>query len=198
MEKIELLRAKVDQVKTDCDQWKARMDRLAAEKEAALAKLSSAEALLQNLREKSSAQAKRVEELEAGLAEANAKIEKTNVMADKSIAMYRADVEAVQTQLREASDRKQWRSALAKCQSWRETLEEIHARGVDLFEEIARAKELETEARQLIFLMMMIMMAMTGPVAEKMVVRSMKKMPPKKTLGRKPVSKGLAPNITRS
>lgn len=79
--------------------------------------------------------------LENGLAE---------VVADKSIAMYRADAEAAQMQLREASDREQWVIDLAKCQSRRETLEEIHTRGFDLSEEIARAKVFEAEARQLV------------------------------------------------
>ncbi|XP_070045474.1 uncharacterized protein [Nicotiana tomentosiformis] len=96
VERIELLRGEVDQVKADCDRWKENMDRLDAEKETTLAKLSSAEVQLQGIKEKSSIQAKRIEELETGLAKAKAEIEKTKVMADKSISMYRADVEAAQ------------------------------------------------------------------------------------------------------
>ncbi|XP_070058094.1 uncharacterized protein [Nicotiana tomentosiformis] len=149
VEMIELHRGEVDQVKADCDRWKENMDRLAAEKETTLAKLSSAEVQLWGVKEKSSAQAKRIEKLETGLVEAKAEIEKTKVMVDKSIAMYRANVEAAQMQLREASDREQWIIDSAKCQSQRETLEEIHTRGFDLSEEIARAKVLEAEARQL-------------------------------------------------
>ncbi|XP_070050173.1 kinesin-like protein KIN-14N [Nicotiana tomentosiformis] len=149
IERIELLRGEVDQVKANCDRWKGNMDRVAAEKETTLAKLSSAEVQLRGIKEKSSAQAKRIKELETGPAEAKAEIENTKVMADKSIAMYRGNAEAAQMQLREASDREQWIIDSAKCQSWRETLEEIHTRGFDLSEEIARAKVLEAEARQL-------------------------------------------------
>ncbi|XP_070042622.1 uncharacterized protein [Nicotiana tomentosiformis] len=103
--KSKLIRGEVDQIKANCDRWKENMDRLAAEKETTLAKLSSAEVQLRGPKEKSSTQAKRIEELEIGLVEAKAEIEKTKVMADKSIAMYRADAEAAQMQLREASDR---------------------------------------------------------------------------------------------
>ncbi|XP_070055226.1 uncharacterized protein [Nicotiana tomentosiformis] len=104
VKRIELLRGEVDQVKADYDRWKENMDLLTAEKETTLAKLSSAEVQLRVIKEKSSAQDKRIEELETGLVEAKAEIEKTKVMADKSISMYWADAEAVQMQLKEASD----------------------------------------------------------------------------------------------
>ncbi|XP_070046400.1 kinesin-like protein KIN-14N [Nicotiana tomentosiformis] len=104
-ERIELLQGEVDQVKADCDRWKGNMNRLAAEKETTLAKLSSAEVQLRGIKEKSLAQATRIEELETRLAEAKAEIEKTKVMVDKSIAMHRADAEVAQMQLREASSR---------------------------------------------------------------------------------------------
>ncbi|XP_070032242.1 uncharacterized protein [Nicotiana tomentosiformis] len=102
VERIELLQGEVDQVKADCDRWKKNMDCLATKKETTLAKLSSAEVQLRGIKKKSSAQAKRIEELEIGLAEAE--IEKTKVMADMSISMYRANFEAAQMQLRESSD----------------------------------------------------------------------------------------------
>ncbi|XP_070039253.1 uncharacterized protein [Nicotiana tomentosiformis] len=109
VERIKLLQGEVDQVKADCDRWKENMDRLAAKKETTLARLSSAEVQLRGIKEKSLAQAKRIEDLETGLVEAKAEIEKTK----------------------------------------RETHEEIHAQGFDLSEEIAQAKVLEAEARQL-------------------------------------------------
>ncbi|XP_070049247.1 kinesin-like protein KIN-14N [Nicotiana tomentosiformis] len=115
VEMIEQLRGEVDQRKADCDRWKENMDRLAAEKGTTLDKMSSAEVQLRGVKEKSSAQAKRIEELETGFAKAKAEIQKTKVMADKSIAMYRADAEAAQMQLREASDREQWIIGSAKC-----------------------------------------------------------------------------------
>ncbi|XP_070032127.1 uncharacterized protein At3g49055-like [Nicotiana tomentosiformis] len=149
VERIELLRGEVDQVKTDCDRWKVNMDRRAVEKETALAKLSSVGVQLRGIKEKSSAQAKRIEELETGITEAKSEIEKTKVMADKSIAMYQDDAEAAQMQLMDASEREQWIIDSKKCQSRRETLEKIHTRGFDLSVEIAQAKVLEAEARQL-------------------------------------------------
>ncbi|XP_070057095.1 uncharacterized protein [Nicotiana tomentosiformis] len=72
VERTKLLRGEVDQVKADCDRWKENMDRLAAEKETTLAKLSSADVQLRGIKEKSSAQAKRIDELETGLVEAKA------------------------------------------------------------------------------------------------------------------------------
>nr|XP_009763923.1 PREDICTED: uncharacterized protein LOC104215741 [Nicotiana sylvestris] len=132
LERIELLRGEVDKIKVDCDRSKENMDCLTAEKEATLAKLSSAE------------------ELEAELAEAKAEVKKTKITTDKSIAVYLDDVEADQTQLREASDQEKWSNDLAKCQSRRETLKVIHARGFDLSKKIAQAKALEADARLLI------------------------------------------------
>lgn len=76
--------------------------------------------------------------------------QKTKVTADKIVAIYLRDVEAAQTELREAFDRERRSNDLAKCQSWRETLKEIHARGFDHTEEIAQAKALEADARFLI------------------------------------------------
>nr|XP_016468121.1 PREDICTED: ATP synthase subunit b-like [Nicotiana tabacum] len=102
-------------------------------------------------------QAKKIEELEADLAkagaeaaQAKAEVEKMKVTADKTIAVYLRDAEVVQAELREASDREKYSNDLSKCQSQRETLEEIHARGYDLTEEIAQARAMETDARFLV------------------------------------------------
>nr|XP_016479443.1 PREDICTED: centrosomal protein of 112 kDa-like [Nicotiana tabacum] len=43
IEKIGLLREEVDQIRTECNQWKETIDRLAAEKETILTKLLSAD-----------------------------------------------------------------------------------------------------------------------------------------------------------
>ncbi|XP_070008473.1 uncharacterized protein [Nicotiana sylvestris] len=150
LEKIELFREEVDQIKADCDRWKENMDHLAAEKEVALDKLSSAEVQLRGIIEKNSAQAKRVEELEPALAEAKAEAEETKIATDKSITVYLADVEAAQTQLREASDRERRSNDMAKWKSRRETLEEIHTRGFDLSKEITQANALEADVRFLV------------------------------------------------
>ncbi|XP_070050604.1 uncharacterized protein [Nicotiana tomentosiformis] len=108
---------------------------------------------LRNVKQKGSDQAKRIKELEAQLAEAKVVVESSKILADKSIAVYRADAEAAQMEAREAVDiadtRAHWIAELAKYRSRRETLEEIHARGFDLTEEIKKAKELEVEAEAL-------------------------------------------------
>ncbi|XP_070051528.1 KNR4/SMI1 homolog isoform X2 [Nicotiana tomentosiformis] len=153
VEKIWLLREEVDQIKAECDRWKETIDRLAAEKETILAKLLSADVQLRSVKQKGLAQAKRIEELETRLVEAKAEVESSKVLADKSIAVDRADAEAAQMEAREAADtadtRAHWVAELVKCRSRRETLEKIHARGFDLAEEIKRAKELEAEAEAL-------------------------------------------------
>ncbi|XP_070035979.1 protein gar2-like [Nicotiana tomentosiformis] len=99
------------------------------------------------------AESKRIEELEARLAEAKAEVESSKILADKSIAVYRANAEAAQMEAREAANttdtRAHWVAELAKCRSRRETLEEIHAHGFDLTEEIKKAKELKAEAESL-------------------------------------------------
>ncbi|XP_070046226.1 uncharacterized protein [Nicotiana tomentosiformis] len=134
------------------------MDRFAAKIEAARAQLSSVESHLRGMKEKSLAQTKKKEELEARLAselaKAKSKAEKARAEAEAIVAVYQADAEAAQVQAREAAEtaktRAHWIAELAKCQSRRETLEEIHARGFDLTDEIVKAKENESDARALV------------------------------------------------
>ncbi|XP_070051592.1 autophagy-related protein 23-like isoform X1 [Nicotiana tomentosiformis] len=153
IEKIGLLREEVDQIRAECNQWKETIDRLAAEKENILTKLLSADVQLRNVKQKVSVQAKKIDELEIRRAEAKAEVESSKVLADKSIAVYRADVEAAQVEAREAAKiaeaRAHWVAELFKCRSRRETLEKIHARGFDLTEEVRKAKELEAKAEAL-------------------------------------------------
>ncbi|XP_070039085.1 nuclear matrix constituent protein 1b-like [Nicotiana tomentosiformis] len=159
LEVIGKLREEVDTIRAEALGWKYGMDRLAAEKETARAQLSSAGSQLQGMKERSSVQARKIEELEARLASELAKAiseaEKAKANADTFVAVYRVDAEATQVQAREAAEtaktRAHWVAELAKCQSRRETLEEIHARGFDLTEEIKRAKELEADAGALAF-----------------------------------------------
>nr|XP_009613114.1 trigger factor-like [Nicotiana tomentosiformis] len=84
------------------------------QKETILAKLLPADVELRNIKQKGSAQAKRIRELEARLAEAKAGVESSKVMADKSIAVYRADAEASQMEAREAADAADTRAHRAK------------------------------------------------------------------------------------
>ncbi|XP_070050807.1 uncharacterized protein [Nicotiana tomentosiformis] len=133
------------------------MDRFVAEKEIARAQLSSVKSQLRGMKEKSSAQAKTIEELEARLvselAKAKSKAEKAKAEAEAIVAVYQADAEAAQVQAREAAEtaqtRAHWIAELAKCQSRRETLEEIHARGFDLTDEIIKVKEHKADGRAL-------------------------------------------------
>ncbi|XP_070019412.1 uncharacterized protein [Nicotiana sylvestris] len=113
LEMIGKLRIKVDRVKSDCHRWKDNMDRLAVDKKASLAQLASAEAQLRGKKMKNLAQAKKIKELEESLAkvgaevaEAKAEVEKTKATTDKTIAVHLRDAEAVQAELREASNRK--------------------------------------------------------------------------------------------
>ncbi|XP_070045389.1 uncharacterized protein [Nicotiana tomentosiformis] len=134
--------------------WKEGMKRFAAEKEIDRAQLSSVQSHHRGMKEKSSAQEKKIEELEARqaseLAKNKSKAEKAKAKADAIVAVYRADAEAAQVQEREAVETAQtqayWIDELAKCQSRRETLEEIHARGFDLIDEIIKAREHEISA----------------------------------------------------
>ncbi|XP_070049014.1 uncharacterized protein [Nicotiana tomentosiformis] len=132
IEMIGKLREDVNVIRAESLKWKEGIDRFAAEKETARAQLSSAENQLQKMKEKSLVQAGRIEELEHRLASELAKVEsdaeKAKADADALVAVYRANAKAAQ----------------------RETLEEIHARGFDLAEEIKRAKELEVDNEALV------------------------------------------------
>ncbi|XP_070036145.1 uncharacterized protein [Nicotiana tomentosiformis] len=134
IEMIGKLREEVDVIKVEYLKCKEGMDCFAAEKEAARAQLSSTENQLQSIKEKSSVQAK--------------------ADADAFVAVYWADAEAAQVQAREAAETTNTRAhlvaELVKCRSRRDTLEEIHARGFDLTEEIKRAKKLEANAEALV------------------------------------------------
>ncbi|XP_070056875.1 KNR4/SMI1 homolog [Nicotiana tomentosiformis] len=73
VERIEKFREEVNMMKAKTLGWKESMDRFATEKEAARAQLSSVEIQFRGMKEKSSAQAKKIEELEARLASELAK-----------------------------------------------------------------------------------------------------------------------------
>ncbi|XP_070020464.1 WEB family protein At5g55860-like [Nicotiana sylvestris] len=157
-EKIEQLCEEVNMMRAETLGWKQNMDHLASEKDAARSQLSLTESQLQGMKEESLAQNMKIEELEVRLAAKLAKVksEAENVKADAEaiVAIYQSDAEAAQAQAREsvedAQNRAFWITELVKCQSRRETLEEIHARGFDFSTEIKNAKELEAEAKALV------------------------------------------------
>ncbi|XP_070039408.1 uncharacterized protein [Nicotiana tomentosiformis] len=153
VERIDKLREEVNMTKVETLGWKEGMDLFAAENETALSQLSLTEGQLRGMEEKSSIQAKKIEELEARLAselaKAKSEAEKAKAEAETIVVVYQDDVEAAQVQEREASETAQtlahWIAELAKCQSRRETLKEFHARGFDLTDEIIKAREHEAD-----------------------------------------------------
>ncbi|XP_070034250.1 uncharacterized protein [Nicotiana tomentosiformis] len=144
---------RVDAVKAGTEEWIKNMDRLASEKEATRAQLASVETQLRSSKEKALVQAKNIEEFQSRLgsvtsdreklalelAAAKSEVEIAMANADAMVVIYRSDAEVAQV------------VEHAKCQSRRETLEEIRARGFDLIADIENAKELEAEARVLAF-----------------------------------------------
>ncbi|XP_070054093.1 uncharacterized protein [Nicotiana tomentosiformis] len=157
---IRQLRVEVGVVKMKAKEWKKNMDRLALEKEAAQAQLASAETQLRSLKEKALVQAEKIREFQSRLgsvtsdrerlatelAAAKSEVEITMANVNAMVAVYRSDAEAAQVRVKEVAEaaqaRANWVAEHAKFQSWRETLEEIHARGFDLTAEIENAKEL--------------------------------------------------------
>ncbi|XP_070047271.1 uncharacterized protein [Nicotiana tomentosiformis] len=109
LEMIGQLLEEVDIIKAETLGWKEGMDRLAAEKEAARAQLSSAKSQFQGMKERSSVQARKIEDLEARLAselaKAKSKAEKAKAEADAFVAVYRANAEAAQAEELEADAR---------------------------------------------------------------------------------------------
>ncbi|XP_070041405.1 COP1-interactive protein 1-like [Nicotiana tomentosiformis] len=94
IEKIGLLREEVNQIRAKCNRWKETIDRLAAKKETISTQLLSADVQLQSVKQNGLVQAKKIDELETRLVEAKAEVESSRTLADKSIAIYRADAEA--------------------------------------------------------------------------------------------------------
>ncbi|XP_070029068.1 uncharacterized protein [Nicotiana sylvestris] len=100
---------------------------------------------------------RKIEELKARLAAELAKFkseaEKAKAGVEAIVAVDQSDAEASQAQVRESveatENRAFWIAELAKCQSRRETLKEIHARGFGLTDDIRKAKELEDDAKEL-------------------------------------------------
>ncbi|XP_070055026.1 uncharacterized protein [Nicotiana tomentosiformis] len=165
----EQFRVEVDAVKAEAEEWKKNMDHLALEKEAAGVQLASAETQLRVLKEKALVQAKKIEEFQSRLgsttsdrerlatelAEAKSEVKIATANANAMVVVHRSDAKAAQVQAKDVSEAAQARANRVaehtKCQSRRETLEEIYARGFDLTAEIENAKELEAEARVLAF-----------------------------------------------
>ncbi|XP_070013307.1 uncharacterized protein [Nicotiana sylvestris] len=129
-----------------------------SKKDTARAQLSSVEHQLQSVKEESLARSKKIEELEARLAaelaKATSKAEKVKAEVEAVVAIYRADAKDTNARAKEISDATEVRLSCvfehAKCQSQRETLEEIHARGFVLLADIENAKVLQAEVEALL------------------------------------------------
>nr|XP_009592124.1 uncharacterized protein LOC104089021 [Nicotiana tomentosiformis] len=70
LDRIDQLRAEMDIVKAETDEWRGRMDCLALEKEAAQAQLTLAEIQLRAEKERAEVQTKKIEELQSRLGSA--------------------------------------------------------------------------------------------------------------------------------
>ncbi|XP_070039372.1 autophagy-related protein 23-like [Nicotiana tomentosiformis] len=160
-ELIEQVQQKAELVEQLCEEakmkeaetlgWKQNMDRLASEKDTVWAQLSSVKHQLQSVKEENLARAQKVEKLETRLA---AELARAISEAEALVASYQADVEASNTRAKEISDAAEVRLPRvfehARHQSWRDTLEEVHACGFDLTANIESAKVLEDEAGALL------------------------------------------------
>ncbi|XP_070025398.1 interactor of constitutive active ROPs 5-like [Nicotiana sylvestris] len=157
-EDLDRLWSEVGRAKQECNELKAQIDAHIAAKKNALAKVSALEVQLWNARENSLVQMSRIARLESDLLEMKAEIvdaraeaEEIRSKADKKVVVYLKDDVVVRAKLRGASDRESRCNEYAQCKSQRETLEEIHARGFDLSEEIAQAKVDEYDAKFLAY-----------------------------------------------
>ncbi|XP_070010049.1 uncharacterized protein [Nicotiana sylvestris] len=138
LDMIGQLRGEVDQVRAKCNEWKAKIDTLVVAKNDALAKVLALEVQLRNAQGSNLVQAGSIAELEADLAKAKARVVEVRAEAneiqakvDKTVAIYLKDVVDAQMELRGGG----------------ETLEEVHAKGFDLSEEIKQAKADEADAK---------------------------------------------------
>ncbi|XP_070049835.1 uncharacterized protein [Nicotiana tomentosiformis] len=121
---IRKLRVEVDVVKSEAEEWKKNMDRISSKKKTARTQLASTEAQLQSLKEKTSVQAKKIEEfqfrlssadsdrerLAMELAAAKSEVEKAKANADEMVTVYRSDAEAAHVQAKEVAEAAQARA----------------------------------------------------------------------------------------
>ncbi|XP_070008100.1 protein CROWDED NUCLEI 4-like [Nicotiana sylvestris] len=157
LEDLERLWGEVSQAECECNKLRAQIDALVAAKKDALAKASALEVQLRNALKNILVQRSRIASLESDLlkmkaevVDTRAEVEEIWAKVDKKVAVYLKDVADAQAELRGVSDRESRSNEYARCKSWRETFEEIHARGFDLSEEIEQAKEDEYDAKFLI------------------------------------------------
>ncbi|XP_070050019.1 uncharacterized protein [Nicotiana tomentosiformis] len=153
IDRIDQLRAEMNDIQVLANVWKGKMDRLVSKKETAREQLASLEVQLRVAKEKADTRARRIEDLQAQLgsaiAERNAfgkeleitrsESEISSVDAEEMVAQYMADIKAAEARQKVIVEYVKWMSR-------RETLEEIHARVLTCR---PRSKRLEVEAKKL-------------------------------------------------
>ncbi|XP_070015377.1 uncharacterized protein [Nicotiana sylvestris] len=156
-EELERLWGEVGRAKRELNELKARVEAQVVAKEDALAKASTLEVQIRNAHVNDSVRANMITRLESKLLKAKAKVVNAQVevvirrpTADQKVAAYLKGTAYARAELREALDREKNSKEYVKCKSQRETLEEIHARGFDLSEEIKQARAEEHDAKFLL------------------------------------------------
>ncbi|XP_070025624.1 uncharacterized protein [Nicotiana sylvestris] len=156
-EDLKRLWGEVGRAKHECDELRAQMDAHIAAKEDALAKASALEVQLQNARANSSVRTSIIARLESELlkmkaevVDARDKAEEIRTKGNKKVVIFLQDAADARAELRGDLDRESRSKEYVRCKSWRETLEEIHAMGFDLLEEIKQAKADEYDAKFLL------------------------------------------------
>nr|XP_009773256.1 PREDICTED: uncharacterized protein LOC104223501 [Nicotiana sylvestris] len=131
--------------------WRQGLDNLTSEKETLREHLDSLERQFQMVKEESIARGRIIEELKAKSA---TELAKAKFDTEAIISSYRADTEASNTRAKEISIAAEVRLSYAldhaRRQSRRNTLEEVHARGLDLSADIEKAKTSEDESTTLL------------------------------------------------
>ncbi|XP_070022359.1 uncharacterized protein [Nicotiana sylvestris] len=151
-ELVEQLREELKMKKAETLGLKQHMDRLALEKDTLQEHLTSIEHQLQRIKEESLSRSRKIEELEA---KSVVELAKAKSDAEAFVSSYQDDAEDANTRAKDISAAAEFKLLCsldhARRQSWRETLEEVHARGFNLSVNIEKAKTLEEEAAALLF-----------------------------------------------
>ncbi|XP_070014115.1 uncharacterized protein [Nicotiana sylvestris] len=136
---LERLWGEVGWAKCEFNELQAHVDAQVAAKDSVLAKASSLEMQIQTARASDSARANMIASLESELSKAKtevvnarAKAVMSSTRADQKAATYLKSTATARAELRRTLGRASSSKEYAKCKSWREILEEIHARGFDL------------------------------------------------------------------
>nr|XP_009801754.1 PREDICTED: uncharacterized protein LOC104247429 [Nicotiana sylvestris]XP_016445407.1 PREDICTED: uncharacterized protein LOC107770600 [Nicotiana tabacum] len=146
-DRVEQLRDELKTKEVVTLECKQNMDRLASEKDNLREQLASAESRLWSAKE----EGHKLNELHI---EAAAELSKVKSEADTFVSSYQTDVAAANARAREISAAAELNLSFtvnhARLESRRHTLEEVHAKGFDLFVEIEKVKALEEEAAALL------------------------------------------------